>query len=416
MNWLSPIAICLITLSFLPAEESWPAWRGEQGDARWATGPLSTDALTQEPQEKWRVPLGKGFGGVTVLNGKVMVMDRATEPKEMERVLCLDAKTGKLLWEKTWPVTYGEMGGYSTGPRASVLQTRFQERHLAWSLGATGHLHCWDVEKGEALWTRDSVKELGAVVPQWGFAGSPVLRHDRLHVHLGLKDSQGSVVAFEPLTGAVIWKGGTGAAGYCSPEFADGRLLQWGPDELEALHPRTGERLWGFAYKITYGVSIAQPLAADNMVLVSGYWHGTRALHFPDGVNKPKLLWQNEKDICGLMSSPLYKDGKVYLLDKNHGLTCFSLKTGEIYWRDNNQLTPKDRNPHFSLVWLDQAQDLIALLNANGELIYAKLTPHGAEQLARHQIIGKTWAHPAFVGNHIFARTDKELVAVETWK
>ena len=77
--------------------------------------------------------------------------------------------------------------------------------------------------------------------------------------------------------------------------------------------------------------------------------------------------------------------------------------------------SPADRNPQFSMVWLDEAHDLIALLNANGELVYAKLTGIGAEELARHQVIGKTWAHPAFTRNRIYARSDTELAAWELW-
>jgi len=115
------------------------------------------------------------------------------------------------------------------------------------------------------------------------------------------------------------------------------------------------------------------------------------------------------------MSAPLFKDGKVYLLDKHEGLSCFELKTGKILWQDGNQLTPKDRNPHMSLVWLDQARDLVALLNASGELIYAKLKTDGAEVLARHQVIGKTWAHPAFTQDSLVARSDTEVTAWKLW-
>ena len=58
-------------------------------------------------------------GGVTASDGKVYVMDRQTGPKEAERVLCFDEKSGKLLWEHRWPVTYGSLD-YGNGPRASV--------------------------------------------------------------------------------------------------------------------------------------------------------------------------------------------------------------------------------------------------------------------------------------------------------
>ncbi len=116
------------------------------------------------------------------------------------------------------------------------------------------------------------------------------------------------------------------------------------------------------------------------------------------------------------MSAPLFKDGVVYLLDKNKGLQGIELSTGKILWSDRNTLTPKDRNPQMSLVWMKEAAGLAALLNASGELVYLRLTLTGFEELARHQIIGKTWAHPAFSGNCLFARSDTELVAWRLWE
>jgi hypothetical protein len=119
--------------------------------------------------------------------------------------------------------------------------------------------------------------------------------------------------------------------------------------------------------------------------------------------------------MCGLMSAPLFKDGIVYLLDKNRGLQAVELKDGKILWSDDNTLTPKDRNPQMSLVWLRREDGLASLLNANGELVYVKLSRKGFEELARHQLIGKTWAHPAFVEARIVARSDTELVAWKLW-
>jgi hypothetical protein len=128
------------------------------------------------------------------------------------------------------------------------------------------------------------------------------------------------------------------------------------------------------------------------------------------------LAWENEKDMCGLMAAPLFKDGVVYLLDKNKGLQGIELATGKLLWSDANTLTPKDRNPQMSLVWLRESAGLASLLNASGELVHVRLKPTGFEELARHQVIGKTWAHPAWVAAVIYARSDSELVAWRLWE
>lgn len=357
----------------------------------------------------WKTNIGAGFGGVTVGEGRVFVMDRLKTPNEVERMLCFDAESGKELWKHEWEVSYGSMD-YATGPRTSVNIS--EDR--AYALGATGVAVCLDATTGKAIWEVNTVDTCGAKVPTWGFAASPVLDGERVLLHVGAKD--GSVIALDKNTGKEVWRGGPDKAGYCTPEIISHagarQLIAWGPEHVQSLNPDTGAVNWVYPYKITYGVSIAQPLFHDGVLMVSGYWHGAKAFRLGTGV---ELLWENETDICGLMSAPLFKDGVVYMLDKNRGLQAFELKTGKILWSDDNTLTPKDRNPQMSLVWMDEPKNLAALLNADGELVYVTLTPEKREELARWQIISKTWAHPAFAGSRLFARDDKQLVAWKLW-
>jgi outer membrane protein assembly factor BamB len=111
------------------------------------------------------------------------------------------------------------------------------------------------------------------------------------------------------------------------------------------------------------------------------------------------------------MSQPLYKDGLVYLLDKQYGITCFELATGKKLWDDKNTLTPRGRNPQASLVWLGNSDRILAL-NAEGELVLTKCDKSGLSELSRTKIIGPTWAHPAFSGQRVYARSDSKIVCV----
>ena len=87
------------------------------------------------------------------------------------------------------------------------------------------------------------------------------------------------------------------------------------------------------------------------------------------------------------------------------------MQTGKELWEDKNQMTPRDRNPQASLVWLGDG-DRAIILNAEGELIVARLRPEGYLEQGRTKITDFTWAHPAFEGKRVFARTDKEIVCV----
>jgi outer membrane protein assembly factor BamB len=159
------------------------------------------------------------------------------------------------------------------------------------------------------------------------------------------------------------------------------------------------------------------PIYHDNVVLVCGYWHGSRALLLGKDGKSVKLLWEDQENIRGLMAQPLQKDGLVYLLDRTNGLSCFEIKTGEKYWDDskNHTVTPSGKNPQATLVWAHDGkrQDRALILNANGELLSVTLNKESFEIHSRSQITGKTWAHPAYNKGHIFARTDKKIVC---WK
>ncbi len=123
------------------------------------------------------------------------------------------------------------------------------------------------------------------------------------------------------------------------------------------------------------------------------------------------LAWEETKTLRGLMSQPLERDGYVYSLDKQLGLTCFEMATGRKLWDDGNRLTPRGRNPQVTLVWLGDGDRTISL-NAEGELVLARFSPASYEEQSRTKIIGPTWAHPAYAGRHVYARDDQELVCV----
>lgn len=392
--------------------DDWPRWRGPTGDGRWNPPRVPADLARTEPERLWTTAIGGGFGGVTVADGRVFVMDRPRD-EAIERVLCFDAASGKPLWSHRWDADYGRME-YASGPRASV--TLFEGR--AYALGAAGMACCLDAASGTVVWQVDTVREHGAKVPTWGFAASPVIDGPHVLLHVGA-EPQGSVLALDRASGTLVWRGGPDRAGYCTPELITHRgtrqLIMWGPELIQSLNPDSGATLWTWPYKITYGVSIAQPSYHDGILVVSGYWHGTKALRLGDSPGEVSLAWENEKEMCGLMSAPLFKDGLLYLLDKTKGLQCVEHATGRLRWSDSNTLTPKDRNPQMSLVWLKEGEGLAALLNASGELVHVRLGPDGFEELVRHQVIGKTWAHPAFAGHRIFARSDTELAAWRLW-
>lgn len=410
-SFYSILAILCLLAGQLPSlaetSEEWPRWRGPEGKGVVSNDPPIDPSGGEGLEVLWAQPVGGGYAGVTVAEGRVYTMDRQGEtPKVTERILCFEAESGEPLWAHSWDADYEGLE-YGSGPRASVTI----HGQLAYAIGANGNLSCLDAASGEVKWSIDTIAKLGAVRPKWGFAASPVIWKDTVIVPLGIPDG-GGVVAFDRQSGEERWRSSSDPAGYATPIFtrsAEGedRMVLWTPKHVQLLNPNDGTVLWEFPYENTYGVAIATPLVRDGIVFVSSYWHGARALQLADG----KLIWEDEM-LRGLMSCPLYLDGTAYLLERENGFIASELSTGKKLWDDGHLLTPADRNPQASIVHLGDTDQVLAL-NANGELIYAKLGADGIAEHWREQLTGKTWAHPGFDNSRIYARDDRRLVAAK---
>ena len=139
------------------------------------------------------------------------------------------------------------------------------------------------------------------------------------------------------------------------------------------------------------------------------------------GVEK---LWlrkgRNDVDtdaLHSLISTPLMEGEYVYGIDLNGELRCLDAKTGERVW-ESLAAVPKAK---WAAAHLVKNGDRTWILNERGQLIIARLSPKGYEEISRAQLIrptmgqlpqrgGVVWSHPAFAHRHVFIRNDEELV------
>lgn len=400
----------------IDSQLDWARWRGQDGAGRWqAPTNLQLDWSTQKPELVWSQPVGASYSGITVVGNQVFTMDRQANGKTPEdalagneRVICLDRNTGKQLWQYSYAAHYKGLD-YNKGPR--VTPTVHQGR--VYTLGAVGHLTSLDALTGKKIWQRDLVSEEKAKLPTWGYSASPLVINDsELIIHAALQPN-GCFAAFDCQSGKELWRNGDDPAGYTAPilirQNGHKQLIGWTPKHVLGMSPVNGEIQWKIPYDVTYGVAIATPIFEQGHVLVCGYWEGSKLIKLSDNLKQATLVWEENEFLRGLMSQPLFRDGFVYLLDKQHGIVCFNLITGKVAWTDKNQLTPRGRNPQATLVWIGDTDRAICL-NADGELVVTSLTPRGYKEISRHAVVDFTWAHPAYSGDLIFARDDEKLV------
>ena len=384
-------------------DPDWPQWHGPNRAQIWAVRDLP--ALPKEVAPVWKKPIGGGFGGIAVADGRVFVMDRQKTPKEVERVLCMDLDTGDTKWVREYAVKYAGLD-YGTGPRA----TPTVHDGRVYTLGAVGHLHCLDAKTGEVVWSRDCKTEFKATLPTWGLASSPLVDGDRILVQVGGADA--CVMAFDRTTGKVAWKALNDRAGYTSPVRIDVGankiVIVWTAESINALDAESGKVHWSVPFFITYDVAIADPVWHSGVLLCGQYWEGSKALTLDANGLNPKVAWEG-KQLRLLMSTPLVRDGFAYALDWKNGVTCVELKTGAVKW-DGFKVSADARNPHAALTWTGDGE--VFALNDKGELIRAKLSPAKFVELGRTKIFGGSWAHPAFAHGCVVARDDHEILCV----
>jgi len=420
------IGIILVFGVLNVAAQDWPDWRGENRDGVWnETGVVekfSTDSLPAV----WSVPVGAGYSGPTVANGKVYLTDRMEKPEPTEGVLCFDEQTGKKIWEYRYECEY-EGVGYPAGPRASVVINHGK----AYALGTMGNLFCFDAENGDIIWQRDLNRDYKIRMPIWGIAATPLIADGKVILQISGSDNA-SVVALDKNTGKEIWRNLDDMASYSAPvlitQANKNVVVVWTEDSLSGLDPSTGKVFWRILWKIKMGMGISTPVLYKNYIFVSCFYSGSLLVKLGENSLTAEKVWQRQGQserktdaLHCVINTPVILDDYIYGVDSYGELRCLKLETGDRVW-ENLTAVPKNRwaNIHFI-----QHGNKTWMFNEKGELIISKLDPQGFHEISRTKIIeptkkqlprGVTWSHPAFANQHVFARNDNRLICVDVRK
>ena len=185
--------------------EDWPCWRGPRQDGI----SQETDLLEEWPRPDpflWKAALSGGFSAVAVADGRVFTQ---TKEKNQEVVLCLDAATGKELWHTattaTTPLTHPSPAKARPQARTGPRATPTVEGDRVYSVGATGILLCLEARTGKRIWQQDLLKLGGRDCPPHGYCSSPLVKGDRVYVHPGGPKGK-SLAALDKKDEAVVWQ------------------------------------------------------------------------------------------------------------------------------------------------------------------------------------------------------------------
>lgn len=436
MKWIKRAGQILILAMciFIPAfSEDWPEWRGKGRIGIWNESGILDEFSEKGLTVLWRTPIHAGFAGPAVAAGRVFVTDfEATAGlKGTERALCLDEKSGKILWTRAWEVNYGKIS-YPVGPRA----TPTVDVDRVYIVGATGTLICLSTRTGDVIWQKDYAKDYGMQMPTWGITSAPLVDRDRLIAIVG-GQPDAKVMAFDKMTGKEIWRAlpSDSEQGYCQPVIFEvggiRQLIIWHPSAVVSLDPLTGKVYWQQPFRINMGMTLATPVLSGTHLLVSSFYNGSMLLDITG--EAARVLWKGKSDseintdgLHAVINTPVIDGDYIYGICSYGQFRCLDLKTGERVWETMEVTKEKARWASGLIV---RQGDRYFINNDRGELIIAKLSPKGYQEISRTQLIKPTtnsgnrrelgavnWSHPAYADRCVFARNDEEIVSVSLAK
>jgi outer membrane protein assembly factor BamB len=420
--------------------DEWPQWLGPNRDSVWRETGIVETFPTNGPPIRWRASVGQGYSGPAVVRDRVFVTDRhlaegvaspadpfaRSELRGVERVLCLNEADGSLVWKHEYDCPYTI--SYPAGPRATPLVNGDQ----VFTLGAEGNLLCLSVKDGKVLWSRDFRKDFGIPAPLWGFACNPLLDGNRLICLVGGKGSV--AVAFDKNTGKELWRALTAEEpGYSSPAIFEAggkrQLIIWDPESANGLDPETGKVYWSVPFKCGSGMSIATPRKLNDELFFTTFYNGSLMLRLDGGQPLATAIWQtqktNEKDTTHLnavMCTPFLEDGYIYGVCSYGQLRCLKADSGERIWETLQATTTDGKPVRWGNAFIVKQANRFFIFNEKGDLLIAKLSPKGYEELSRTHLLdpvnqlpgrGVVWSHPAFAHRCVYARNDKEILCAD---
>ncbi|HPJ59015.1 MAG TPA: PQQ-like beta-propeller repeat protein [Bacteroidales bacterium] len=376
------------------------------------------------PEVLWTSSLGPGYGGPVIRDGKVYLLDRDDTTGDIMR--CFDFGNGKELWR----FSYDAPGSVSYKGSRSVPAL---DGNRVYSCGPYGDLYCIDISTHKPIWNKNIMKDFGGTkIPVWAISQCPLIYGNLLIVSYS-QDPNAGLVAYNKLTGDIIWK--TGAIGnetYASPIVARiagedhivmvfsstntfmHRDAEVSPGRIMGLKPQTGEILWEYSnWKNMIQVAPALDAGEGRIIVVGGYENGTimlRVEKMTAGKYSVKELFYHN-DFGDHTKPPVLHNGYFYAQfstnNRRDGLCCMSMD-GKVRWKTM-------RAPSFDKGSMILADGLILATDGNKSLYLIQPDPSGFKSLASAELLdmGQNWAPIALVDGKLLIRDQKKMVCVK---
>jgi outer membrane protein assembly factor BamB len=405
----------------------WTSWRGplDNGFSPERDLPAEWDAATKK-NLVWASPGNGGRTTPLIMKGRLYaIAGTGSGPTQQERVFCLDADSGKLIWERKFDVFHTDIVADRLGWTNMAADP---ETETVFAHTTAGLLLCLDRD-GKTVWQRSLTEEYGRISGYGGRLNSPVVDEDQ--VIIGLNNAswgdqaagRNRFVSFDKKTGAVRWWASTGNPvkdSYSSTPvvavIGGQRLLISGGGDgfVHAFQARTGVKVWSFPFA-DGGINCSPVVQGDRVYIGHGDANISNGAQGSvvclDGAKvkegKPEVVWQLD-GIKVKFASPVLHEGKLYVCDDLGKLYAIDAEKGERLWR-----LIYGRNTKGSPVLADGK---LYLADADGRFCIVdpekKKIIHAAEFPAHDGVPTEVLGSPAVVNGRVYFMTTTTMYCI----
>jgi outer membrane protein assembly factor BamB len=383
-----PLAALFIIMVNVNAQD-WPQFLGPDRNSHSDQKGVMRTWPENGPEVLWTVDVGIGFGGPSVKNGRVYLLDRYDEVGDSLRVF--DLADGKELWSF----------GYSSPGSVSFPGSRgvpTVDENFVYSVGQNGELYCLDINTHKPVWNKNIWKDFGGGdVPTWAIAQNPLIYGDLLIV--ASQAPEAGVVAYDKLTGDLKWKTpAIGNTSYVSPSIAKidgddhvvmitGSSRSPGSDgKVVGIEPLTGDFLWEYS---EWNCAIPVPSAVDagenRLLITGGYALGATMIKIEKNSNGRYVTTElfTTEEFGDQTKTPLMHNGYFYAQygtnNRRDGLVCMDMN-GDIMWKTR-------RSPDFNKGSMILADGLILATDGQFSLYLIEPDPTEFRPIASAELL-----------------------------
>ena len=421
----SSLVLYFVCLTFSPVSfaADWAQFRGPNASGV-TNDPHAPSSWGTNENLLWQTDIpGAGWSSPIVIDGKLFVTTAVTDGPQNSssdyrwQVLCLDSKTGKVLWTKTALEGKPRLETHRDNTYASETPVSDGKYVVAY-FGMMG-IFCYDLD-GALIWKKDL--GLHPMAQDWGTSSSPTILDGKVFVQVDNEEAS-FVVAIDIRTGDEVWRqprderSNWGSA--IIWENSHRKELVTGGAVVRSYDPNTGNLLW--QVDISNGGLNATPTASGDLLIVGRSGRGGTSffairngtdeqLATARGGDSASLVAWSTGDFGPNRASPVIVDGLIYLLEGRGGkATIVDSATGD--------LVTQGRIPEAGEFWASpwSNQGKIYCLDANGQTFV--LQPGRTLDVVGKNVLSavdnvRFWSTPALADGTLFIRSSNTLYAI----